>query len=497
MGYEIDLGRAGERPAVMDLTELLATRLLVQGNSGSGKSHLLRRLLEQSAGLVQQAIIDPEGDFVTLAERYGHVVVEADGNESELLRIAARVREHRVSVVLSLEGLDAEDQMRAAAAFLGGLFDADRSLWYPMLVVVDEAQLFAPAAAGEVSDEARRLSLGAMTNLMCRGRKRGLAGIIATQRLAKLAKNVAAEASNFLMGRTFLDIDMARAADLLGLDRRQAETFRDLARGHFVGLGPAISKRPLPIAVGATETESRNAAPALLPLPEMGEAARALILTAAPGEELKPLPAPRPKPARPASPDVLVQLASYRPPVREDFSEPEPLDPAEREAAMAEILASVLADSDAAACTPATLYQDFTVRCRIRRIGGEAMSLSEFKRRLAVARAGVGGAVAEGPEWERAKEIAATLPDDLAGLFLLIARTAIEGAPCPSDASLAQAYGTSSAGRARRMLAYLEERGAIVMRRDLRGAPIIAVPDLDAETGPQIGAAAVVPLRRR
>ena len=497
MGYEIDLGRAGERPAVMDLTELLATRLLVQGNSGSGKSHLLRRLLEQSAGLVQQAIIDPEGDFVTLAERYGHVVVEADGNESELLRIAARVREHRVSVVLSLEGLDAEDQMRAAAAFLGGLFDADRALWYPMLVVVDEAQLFAPAAAGEVSDEARRLSLGAMTNLMCRGRKRGLAGIIATQRLAKLAKNVAAEASNFLMGRTFLDIDMARAADLLGLDRRQAETFRDLARGHFVGLGPAISKRPLPIAVGATETESRNAAPALLPLPEMGEAARALILTAAPGEDAKPLPAPRPKPVRPASPDVLVQLASYRPPVREDFAEPEPLDPAEREAAMAEILASVLADSDAVACTPATLYQDFTVRCRIRRIGGEAMSLSEFKRRLAVARAGVGGVIAEGPEWERAQGIAATLPDDLAGLFLLIARTAIEGAPCPSDASLAQAYGTSSAGRARRMLAYLEERGAIVMRRDLRGAPIIAVPDLDAETGPQIGAAAVVPLRRR
>ena len=34
------------------------------------------------------------------------------------------------------------------------------------------------------------------------------------QRLAKLAKNVAAEASNFLMGRTFLDIDMQRAADL-------------------------------------------------------------------------------------------------------------------------------------------------------------------------------------------------------------------------------------------------------------------------------------------
>lgn len=33
--------------ATLDLEELLATRLLVRGKFGSGKSHLLRRLLEQ------------------------------------------------------------------------------------------------------------------------------------------------------------------------------------------------------------------------------------------------------------------------------------------------------------------------------------------------------------------------------------------------------------------------------------------------------------------
>ncbi|MFD0934110.1 helicase HerA domain-containing protein, partial [Methylobacterium trifolii] len=232
MGLCLD-GAGPGQPARLDLEELLATRLLVQGNSGSGKSHLLRRLLEQSAGLVQQVVIDPEGDFVTLGEAHGHLVVDGSHSEADLQAIAARVRAHRVSVVLDLESLDMEAQMRAAAAFLGGLFEAERAHWYPCLVVVDEAQVFAPAAAGDVSDEARKVSLGAMTNLMCRGRKRGLAGIIATQRLAKLAKNVAAEATNFLMGRTFLDIDMARAADLLGLDRRGAERFRDLARGDF------------------------------------------------------------------------------------------------------------------------------------------------------------------------------------------------------------------------------------------------------------------------
>src|SRR6202046_402146 len=299
MTVHIDLGATPSgASAHIDLEELLATRALIQGNSGSGKSHLLRRLLEQSAASVQQVIIDPEGDFVTLAESFGHLMIDSETfTEGALHRAALRVREHRVSVVLNLEGLDVEQQMRHAAAFLGGLFDAERDFWYPVLFVVDEAQLFAPSAAGEVSDEARKLSLGAMTNLMCRGRKRGLAGAIATQRLAKLAKNVAAEASNFLMGRTFLDIDMARAADLLGMDRRQAEAFRDLERGHFMALGPALSRRPLSVCIGPTETEPPNTMPRLMPLPEaVLEDAHAVIL-AAPPETVRPQRRPLPPPA--------------------------------------------------------------------------------------------------------------------------------------------------------------------------------------------------------
>ena len=74
MTVAIEIGRTATGDcAALDLEELLATRLLVQGNSGSGKSHLLRRLLEQSVPWVQQAVIDPEGDFVTLAERFGQI----------------------------------------------------------------------------------------------------------------------------------------------------------------------------------------------------------------------------------------------------------------------------------------------------------------------------------------------------------------------------------------------------------------------------------------
>uniref|UniRef100_UPI0022EB69A5 ATP-binding protein n=1 Tax=Falsiroseomonas oryzae TaxID=2766473 RepID=UPI0022EB69A5 len=296
MTVRIEMGTTttGE-PATLDLEELLATRLLVQGNSGSGKSHLLRRLLEQSASWVQQAVIDPEGDFVTLGDRYGHLVIDAaESGLGGLRRAAEGVRQHRVSVVLNLENLDVDSQLRHAAAFLDGLFNIERDAWSPMLVVVDEAQLFAPAMGGDVSDEARRTALGAMTDLMCRGRKRGLAGVVATQRLAKLAKNVAAEASNFLMGRTFLDIDMARAADLLGIERRQAEMFRDLPRGNFVALGPAMSRRPLPLRIGPVETGSRGAGPKLVaPPPVASDEAREQILKAAAAPEPRIAPPPR------------------------------------------------------------------------------------------------------------------------------------------------------------------------------------------------------------
>lgn len=489
MTVAIEMGQTtAGAAATLDLEELLATRLLVQGNSGSGKSHLLRRLLEQSAPWVQQAIIDPEGDFVTLAERFGHLVIDAEDHTERGLQVAGeRARIHRVSTVLNLEGLDAENQMRRAAAFLGGLFDVARDHWYPMLVVVDEAQLFAPAVAGEVSDEARKLSLSAMTNLMCRGRKRGLAGIVATQRLAKLAKNVAAEASNFLMGRTFLDIDMARAADLLGMERRQADAFRDLERGQFIALGPALSRRPLALRIGPTETKPRNATPRLMPLPEATlEDARAVVLAAPPPE---PVRAPR----RTVAPDLLGQLmaaksaAAALEPAAEASEQPQlsAEQIAERRERMDKILAAVMAQPDAGFQAIGVLYQEFGVRCRIEGLAAAVPDLTEFRRMLTRARAGLGSAdMADNDEWQDVMLRASILPEDMQGLFLMIARAAKEGWPCPSDATLARAYGSRSLRRARRLLTYIEEQGLIVCQLDGAGRRIVTLVELAWATAP-------------
>ncbi|WP_298261786.1 ATP-binding protein [Bradyrhizobium sp.] len=479
MTVAIEIGRtATGDPAALDIEELLATRLLVQGNSGSGKSHLLRRILEQSVPWLQQTVIDPEGDFVTLAEQFGHLVIDAEEHTERGLQVAGqRVRFHRVSTVLNLEGLDAENQMRRAAAFLGGLFDVARDHWYPMLVVVDEAQLFAPAVAGEVSDEARKLSLSAMTNLMCRGRKRGLAGIIATQRLAKLAKNVAAEAANFLMGRTFLDIDMARAADLLGMERRQADAFRDLERGHFMALGSALSRRPMSVQIGPTDTHPRNASPRLMPLPEATADARAIILAAPPPEVNRPVRRP------PA--DIVSELMAAKATPPEAMEQPLTTEQqAERRERLDHILCAILAEPGAGFRAIDILYQEFVVRCRIEGLGSAAPNLSVFRRMLTCARAGLPSNMEDEADWRDVSLRARILPEDMQGVFLLVARAAREQLPEPSDTAIARAYGTHSLRRARRTLTYIEEQGLVVCQLDGLGRRIVTLVELAWATAP-------------
>lgn len=79
---EFSLGKkvAASSAVSMSLTNLIDTRLLIQANSGGGKSWVIRRLLEQTHGKIQQIILDIEGDFSTLRERHDYVLAAKGGD---------------------------------------------------------------------------------------------------------------------------------------------------------------------------------------------------------------------------------------------------------------------------------------------------------------------------------------------------------------------------------------------------------------------------------
>jgi hypothetical protein len=164
-------------------------------------------------------------------------------------------------------------------------------------------------------------------------------------------------------------------------------------------------------------------------------------------------------------------------PAEETRNRPEPTTE-ERDAVVAACLAEIIADEGESFRPAAVLFQDFGVRCRMRGVSDSGLDLAAFRTRLSLARAGLYAGINEDDPMADAAREAELLPEDARGVFLLIARAALERAPCPSDAEIARVYGTHSTGRAKRLLSFLEGQGAIVIRIDLRGGRAIALPTL-------------------
>jgi uncharacterized protein len=223
----------------LDLPTLVDTRLLIQANSGGGKSWLLRLLAERAG--IQTLVLDNEGEFASLREAVDVLLVGASGelpaNPRHAALLARRLLEFKVSTVVDLYELKLAERRRFVKLFLESLIHLPRDLWRPTLVILDEAHIYCPERG---SGEAE--STEAVISLMSQGRKRGYAGIIATQRLSKLHKDAAAEANNVIIGRTWLDADQGRAGDALGLSKADRVRLRDLGQGEFYAFGPALGK---------------------------------------------------------------------------------------------------------------------------------------------------------------------------------------------------------------------------------------------------------------
>jgi hypothetical protein len=320
---KISVGKGPKGDVALDLDILLKTRLLVQANSGGGKSWLLRRLAEQMFGKVPIIIVDPEGEFATLREKFGYVLVgkggetPADARSASL--VAHKLLELRASAVCDIYELKPQVRHHWVRLFLEALVDAPKSLWRPTVVIVDESHVFCPEK-GQGESEA----YGAMSDLVTRGRKRGFCPVFATQRLAKLSKNVSAEMLNRLVGQTFEEIDLERAADLLSVARSDRQTFfkemKVTEPGHFWAFGRALAKDRVLMKVGnvlTTHPEPGSAAYSAEP-PPAPEKVKALL------PKLQDLPKEAEQRAR-SEADLRAEIRSLKSQLMARPKEPSPI----------------------------------------------------------------------------------------------------------------------------------------------------------------------------
>lgn len=168
----------------MDAQRLVTGRGAIIGKSDSGKSNTATVIAEELLDLgIPIAVIDPEGEYVSLKEEYPVVhfaddpAADVTGGEEELCELAERAVAESIPVVADLTGWGEEEQMELAGAFASALYRAEHRYETPLLLFVDECHDFIPV---------RRVtpSSGPLVKVAKRGRKRGLGILGITQRPA-------------------------------------------------------------------------------------------------------------------------------------------------------------------------------------------------------------------------------------------------------------------------------------------------------------------------
>lgn len=225
----------------LDLSVLIDTRALICANSGGGKSYTARKIIEESFEKgIMSIVIDVEGEFRTLREKYDFLLIGQEGDINLSTRAAKllpkKLMELNIPTIIDISELKKPERTKYVKEFLESLLELPREYWKPCLIFLDEIHTFA-------GQQEKQDSTWAVIDLATRGRKRGYCLIGCTQRIAKLHKDVVAELNNYGVGRTSLDIDMKRAAEILGFTtKEQMLSLRDLDDGEFFIFGPAFSK---------------------------------------------------------------------------------------------------------------------------------------------------------------------------------------------------------------------------------------------------------------
>jgi hypothetical protein len=244
----IILSAPEDPPVQLDPLRIVSDRLFACSNSGGGKSHATRLLIEQAGQQMPVLVFDLEGEWSSVRAAIpgmaliGSMARGADAPADPRLAadLALRLLKLNCSAVIDLSELARDKQALFARIFIETMLDAPPELinpGRPRLIVIDEAHRLVPEDKGEAESRA------AVIRLMDSGRKRGLGVVLVTQRFAKVAKSAIGECNALLIGRFASDVDQRRAAEIAGIPARQRGIFGDFEEGEFMASGLAFGNK--------------------------------------------------------------------------------------------------------------------------------------------------------------------------------------------------------------------------------------------------------------
>lgn len=215
----------------LDLQTIVTGRGCAIGQSGSGKSFLAGVIAEElgKAGL-PFCVIDTEGEYASLRNMFRVIIAGGDnkdvGLDVDFSKLFYESITHDLPVVLDVS--DVTDRKEAVYGALRALYELESRIRKPYLVIIEEADKFAPQVVGKGENIIEEISV--------RGRKRGMGLFITTQRPANISKNVLAQCSYGFIGKLTIENDLGAVGILFG-DRSRLTEITRLHTGEFMPFG--------------------------------------------------------------------------------------------------------------------------------------------------------------------------------------------------------------------------------------------------------------------
>ena len=183
----------------LDVGSVVTGRTFIASITRCGKSWTCRKIVEGCFGHAGIILVDPEGEYSSLREKFPFLIIGKDVplqvETAEFM--AEKTLESKISVIIDTSMVEDDELAKEYInRFLRKFFFLETSLRQPYLVVVEEAEDFAPERS-----IASETCLKILINIVKKGGKRGIGALFVAHRPAWVSKGILSQCANKAIGK--------------------------------------------------------------------------------------------------------------------------------------------------------------------------------------------------------------------------------------------------------------------------------------------------------
>ena len=259
--FEIGCVLETQQSFQLDVGSVVTGRTFIASITRWGKSWTCRKIIEECFGHAGIILIDPEGEYSSLREKFPFLIIGKDVplqvETAEFM--AEKTLESKISVIIDTSMVEDDEAAKEYIdRFLRKFFFLETALRQPYLVVVEEAEDFAPER-GIASETTLRI----LINIVKKGGKRGIGALFVAHRPAWVSKGILSQCANKAIGK-IESTDFEALEKYARVPRSIIEGLPKLGKGEFCFVGDWVNDVSF-VKVGPVKTTHLGFTPEVVP----------------------------------------------------------------------------------------------------------------------------------------------------------------------------------------------------------------------------------------